>query len=190
MPDAIALRLADDELAVVVTVSVEPLIVHEPSGIEHEAVNVGVDGKLELEIWAVAVPPLLAVSVGGVAVTAGAGVPVPVSATFPLALPVMIKVPEKVAAEVGANVTLIEHICVGARVAGQLFVWVKTASPPIEIDPICRGAFPVEYNKIKPTILFPTVCGLKLSAAGSKTNAGLVGAVAEVVAITNWDALP
>jgi hypothetical protein len=190
--DVPAFRFSDDGLAVVVTVNVEPLIVQEPAGIEQDAEKVGVEGKLVVEICAVAAPPLVAVSVGGVAVTVGGAgaVPVPVSATAPLTFPVMTKLPVKLVALVGAKVTLIEHIWVGARLAGQLFVCVKTASPVTEIEPICRVALPVLYTRTKPTMLLPTVSGLKLNAAGSNTNAGFVGAVADVVAVTNAEALP
>jgi len=70
--------------------------------------------------------------------------PVPVSATvwgLPVAESLMLTLPERVPAAVGAKLTLIVQADPAAKLAGQLLAAPK--SPVAWIDPIVRLAFPV-----------------------------------------------
>jgi hypothetical protein len=93
---------------VVVTTSSELFWIEQlPAGIWQEAVRVGIDGKLLKVICAVTIPPPLAVSAGGVAVTAGAE---PRRATVTgLRLEVMVRVPVTFPPAVGVKVTVTLH---------------------------------------------------------------------------------
>jgi len=97
---------------VVVTTSSELFWIEQlPAGIWQEAVSVGIDGKLLKVICAVTIPPPLAVSAGGVAVTAGAEPePAPRRAMVTgLRLEVTVRVPVTFPPAVGVKVIVTLH---------------------------------------------------------------------------------
>src|ERR1700722_17010590 len=98
---------------VVVTTSSELFWIEQlPAGIWQEAVSVGIDGKLLKVIFAVTIPPPLAVSAGGVAVTAGAAEPEPAprrAMVTGLRLEVTVRVPVTFPPAVGVKVIVTLH---------------------------------------------------------------------------------
>ena len=146
---------------------------------------VGVVAKLLKAICAVAVPPLVVESAGGVAVTAGAGEPDPCSVTFTgLTFEVIISIPLALPVAVGENVTVTVHCASTASDVGHGFVRVKPwpetctarllsgASPEFPIvSVLITLEFTMTLPKSKPAALTETTG----AGAGADVNVTSVG---------------
>ena len=119
--------------------------------------------------------PAARVSVGGVRETPGVdAMPVPDNVTecgLPGASLVTVSAPVRGPVAVGVNVTLIVHVALAARLAGQALVWLK--SPEATMELTLSSALPVLVRVIAcGALVVATVRAAKVSDGGERETAG------------------
>ena len=91
------------------------------------------------------------------------------------------RLPVKVPARVGANFRVAVHVAPGARLAAQLLVWVKLASPDKEILWMTSELKPVLERLMTDVVVWPAGIVEKAIEFAESVRTGSVGAGTEPV---------
>ncbi len=112
--------------------------------------------------------------------TAGAVVPERETAAD-VALLLIFRVPVKVPAEVGAQCRSTSQAVPGARLAVQVLVWEKLASPDTEILLMTSGPKPMLDRAMVPPVVWPGEIDRKVMEFAESVSTGSVGTGTEPV---------